>query len=181
MTSEHIIEEWRPVTIPGFEADYEISSFGRVKRVKEVIRKRGRGRIPAGRILAADTISSGYQYVSLYCEGRRKGVAIHRLVALAFIGAPPPGHEVCHNDGTRSNNSVSNLRWGTRSENQLDRRQHGTDQFGEKNPSAKLNFCAVEAIKFLHSHEWSNRKIAKVFNVSEGNISSIICNKTWSS
>ncbi len=44
---------------------------------------------------------------------------VHALVALAFIGPRPDGYDVMHIDGTRTNNAVGNLRYGTRSENCL--------------------------------------------------------------
>ena len=51
---------------------------------------------------------------------------IHRLVAEVYMGACPPGMEVRHLDGNPANNNVSNLAYGTRSENVLDSVAHGT-------------------------------------------------------
>jgi hypothetical protein len=46
------------------------------------------------------------------------GVAIHRIVAYAFLGEPPTkDHVVDHIDTNRKNNRPSNLRWITRLEN----------------------------------------------------------------
>jgi len=42
---------------------------------------------------------------------------------------------VCHNDGDPHNNRVSNLRWGTASENALDAVRHGT------HPEARKTHC----------------------------------------
>lgn len=47
------------------------------------------------------------------------------MVLNAFVGPPPPGFEGCHKDGDRANNALSNLYWGTRSDNQRDRVRHG--------------------------------------------------------
>lgn len=51
--------------------------------------------------------------------GTRIGVkTVHRLVALAWLGAPPEGkNEVDHLDGDKTNNDVRNLEWVSHSEN----------------------------------------------------------------
>lgn len=47
-------------------------------------------------------------------------VSVHRIVAVAFHGAPPSeNHVVDHIDRRRNNNRVENLRWVTQSENLL--------------------------------------------------------------
>ncbi|WP_417372989.1 HNH endonuclease signature motif containing protein [Glutamicibacter protophormiae] len=51
---------------------------------------------------------------------------VHRLVAQAFHGDPPPGFEACHNDGDPTNNYASNIRWDTRAANVLDMRADRT-------------------------------------------------------
>jgi len=62
------------------------------------------------------------------------------LVALTWLGKQPSeAHEVAHNDGVRTNNHRSNLRWATAKENQADRIAHGTYVKGEKAYSAKLS------------------------------------------
>ena len=61
--------------------------------------------------------STGYPSVSLYKHGIRKVFFIHRLVALLFIGEPPPKTVVDHIDGNRKNCSVNNLRYITQGEN----------------------------------------------------------------
>lgn len=57
--------------------------------------------------------------------GRQRDEWVHRLVALVFLGPPPdPRCVVMHRDGNPTNNCVSNLCWGTESENLL-HRYHG--------------------------------------------------------
>lgn len=42
---------------------------------------------------------------------------IHQIVLEAFCGPCPDGMEVLHGNGIRTDNRLSNLRYGTRSEN----------------------------------------------------------------
>lgn len=49
--------------------------------------------------------------------GSRKYLRVHRLVAEAFIPNPEGYDIVMHLDNDKSNNSASNLKWGTVSEN----------------------------------------------------------------
>lgn len=61
--------------------------------------------------------ANGYLTVDLYSGNKSKKVTVHRLLAEAFI--PNPENKPCidHKDGNRQNNSLSNLRWATYSEN----------------------------------------------------------------
>lgn len=67
-----------------------------------------------------------YLSVALSEGGKRTTKQVHRLVAEAWIGPCPNGQEVCHGEGGQLDNSVSNLRYGTRSDNGLDKRRDGT-------------------------------------------------------
>ena len=75
------------------------------------------------RVLRPRTHPSGYLYYGLFIgKGKtkqrlwRRG---HRLVAQTFLGKIPKGKEVNHKDGDKHNNSLANLEYLTRSENQL--------------------------------------------------------------
>ena len=80
----------------------QVSSFGRV-------------RSPTGSVSYGTLHCSGYRVVQVQ-NGLYK---VHRLVATAFLGAPPtPEHsQVHHRDGDPSNNHVSNLCFVTPSQN----------------------------------------------------------------
>lgn len=109
--------EWRPVVgRPG----YEVSDDGQVRG-------------PRGRILHTfPQKHGGHLRLELNGPPGKRKYLVHVLVARAFLGEPPPGHEVCHNDGDPTNNSLSNLRYGTKSENAMDRVRHGTNPWVNK-------------------------------------------------
>lgn len=114
-----MIEEWRAV--PGHPA-YEVSNVGRVRSIDRpmLVRHPTRGfvlRHKRGQILRPGTLKSGHQFVVL---SGGAGRLVHALVLLAFVGPRPEGMECCHWDDNPKNNSVDNLRWGTRAENVAD-------------------------------------------------------------
>ena len=87
--------------IKGYEGLYMVSNGGDVKSVKNGILK------------PSVYKGTGYYYVGLYKDGKRKGYTIHRLVADAFI--PNPNNLPCvnHKDESKINNNVENLEWCT--------------------------------------------------------------------
>jgi len=123
-------ERWLPV--PGYEGLYEVSSHGGIRSLDRTVPIDVPGRRSyvarrRGRMLRQTPTGSGYLAVSL-SRGptQTKTWTVHTLVALAFIGPRPPGHEVCHNDGNPMNNNLSNLRYDTISGNRRDAVEHGT-------------------------------------------------------
>lgn len=60
----------------------------------------------------------GYYCIKISYKGRLYRYRVHRLVAMTFIPNPGNKLEVNHIDGDKSNNTVWNLEWSTRLENQ---------------------------------------------------------------
>ena len=58
-----------------------------------------------------------------------KTTYIHDLVAKVFLGERPQGHDIDHRDGNKLNNSVSNLHYVTRKENQMNPNNHGMNGY----------------------------------------------------
>lgn len=106
------VEEWKPVV--GWELHYEVSSLGRVRNAH------------TGRLLKSQVHGKyGHMHVSLGYHGKIVTKTVHDLVATAFLGPRPEGMEVCHGVQGSSVHHASNLRWGTRSENNYDRVRDG--------------------------------------------------------
>lgn len=111
-------EEWRP--IPGFEGLYEVSSLGRVRS----LHRRNPGRLLRTRIQVKSGIP--YEAIALSRAGQNVAKYTYSLVASAFLGTRPSGLVVRHLDGDSLNNHLSNLAYGTPSENARDAVRHGT-------------------------------------------------------
>lgn len=111
-------EQWRSVTIPGFDCDYQVSQFGRIKSLQRASRGEKSRRL-TDRILPGKVRHDGYMVVNLTSEKGQRSFAVHRLVAMAFIKNPRQAPEVNHKDGNKLNNHVSNLEWVTHQENIL--------------------------------------------------------------
>lgn len=122
---------------------------------------------------------SGYHRVDIYHDGYSKRISVHTLVLLMFVGPCPDGMECRHIDGNRANNHVSNLAWGTRSENQRDRFLHGTSSLGENNGLSKLTASDVLEIRRRAANGETHIAIAKDFSVNRANISHIVRRLTW--
>lgn len=124
------MENWCPV--PGYEGKYEVSDKGRVRRVA---RRGVDGRRLKSKILSARPQKSGHLSVCFVANGAQWNELVHRLVLIAFIGPPPVGMHALHRDGDPANNRLSNLRWGTPSDNSLDAVRHGV------HPQARKTHC----------------------------------------
>lgn len=100
-------EDWRTIVGTG----YQVSDHGNVRRAVA-----GRATWP-GRPLRPFLNPNGYLTVSLVTGGKNHTHTIHTLVAGAFIGPRPIGHDVNHRDGNKTNNAAENLEYVTRSGN----------------------------------------------------------------
>lgn len=115
---------WKP--IPGYEGYYEASDEGQVRSLD---RMTVQNRWLVGRVLKASRVSSGYLAVTLAKDGQRTTRDVHVLVAEAFHAPKADAsHVVRHLNGDKLDNRAANLRWGTGTENQIDRIRHGRNE-----------------------------------------------------
>ena len=61
--------------------------------------------------------TTGYYYVNLYKDKKPRPHYIHRLIGCHFIPNPENKRCIDHKDRNKLNNSLTNLRWATCSEN----------------------------------------------------------------
>lgn len=142
-------EIWRD--IPGYEGFYQVSDLGRVKSFV-----RGARILKAGR-----NTKQGHVTVSLR---RNNSINVHRLVMLAFVGPCPEGFEVLHKNGVAGDNRLENLRYGTRSENNID-----ISKMGRR----KLPLKHVPEIKAMYRAGISLSEISEKFGVSRAAVHAI--------
>lgn len=170
--------------IPGWKGFYQANKLGQIKSLRrKILLRNPKGKMAfrtyKERILKPGKVAKGYPLVSLIRKGARKYCYVHDLILLTFKGRKPKRLECCHNDGTRSNNALSNLRYGTRSENALDRNKHGTTPNfkGENAPSSKLTEKLVIYIR-TNPHI-SGRKLAKKLGVSHNAVTAARRGASW--
>ncbi|USH44585.1 HNH endonuclease [Microbacterium phage Cassita] len=118
-------ETWK--SVPGYEGYYEASTQGGVRSLPRVVRRKNGSVQPwPGKVLTPQRDNSGYLSVTLSRAGSERRVMVHRIVAETFIPNPQKLPMVLHGDGSKDNNTVSNLRWGTNLDNIEDAKRHGT-------------------------------------------------------
>ena len=163
-------EEWRPLS---FDSLYEVSSKGRVASWKPF---RNNSPHPSSRrILSMTKDKDGYNKVLLTVDGSNKTCRVCRLVAETFLGSRE-GMVVRHVDGSKDNDCVENLVWGTHKENSQDAKNHGTWVHGQK-----VNTCVLteECVSEIKRSGLSLTKLAKIYGVSIGTIWHIKDGRTW--
>lgn len=176
-------EKWKE--IKGHRQSYEVSDSGKV-RSKDCIGPRG-GHIK-GHVLSQRDNSNGYLRCGMNLTGNYKEYLVHRLVADAFIPNPENKPYVNHIDGNKHNNSIDNLEWCTRSENEKHAWRTGlkTDVStkGERHGMHKLREIDVRYIRENHVRNGGNMEtgqLARMFYVNPQTITEIVSNRIWRS
>ncbi len=159
-------ERWRFVM--GYVGYYSVSSAGRVRSER------------TGLILTPGVAKTGYPIVSLHKNGHGLTKRVHRLVAFAFLGLPPDGHEVNHKDGNKLNAALDNLEYVTRSENMAHAWRMGLRKpspcRGEKHHGAKLTDNDVRAIR---ASSESYDELVERYGLSRNALHAAKTGRTW--
>lgn len=161
-------ERWKD--IPGYEGRYQASTEGRIRsmdRTQVVLSRKGNpyAKHFRGRLLRPGRIPSGH--LSVVLGHGQHGTTVHALVMLTFVGPPPAGKEICHNDGDPTNNRLENLRYDTRCENILDEYRRGVGA------RTKLRAEDVREIRRLLHNKVRGAEIARQYGVSQSVVSAI--------
>ena len=166
------------VDIDGYEGAYQVTSTGLVRSLdRVVVNSLGVASNIKGILLTVSLDRSGYPTIGLWRAGKVIRKKIHKLVAETFIGPAPIGHLVCHNDSIKTNNCVSNLRYGTAKSNQDDRVANGTRSFGQAHGRTKLT---NEQVMSIFRSIDPTKLLAERYCVNSGTIWSIRNGRNWS-
>ena len=173
----------RYADIPGFPG-YEAGTDGSIWSLWKMI-----GRLPGGavgRIIGTERRRlrpvSSIAYMHLHLRkpgGPRITRVVHRLILETFVGPRPEGMQARHIDGNSHNNALSNLVWGTKLENEADRKKHGKVPKGAGHNQSKLTDDEVIAIRALRAAGATFDKLAARYCVSRTLIRSITTRRNW--
>jgi hypothetical protein len=110
-----------------------------------------------------------------------RGYYVARLVCEQRNGPPPPGQpEAAHSCGRGDMGCVTphHLRWASRSENEIDKVEHGTSNRGQAHGMSKLGENEVRKIRSL-SRENTVSELATMFDVSPRTVRHILARTRW--
>lgn len=162
------MKEWRH--IKGYEGLYVISNKGEVislfthKLLKPSIKN----------------YKNGYAGYTLYKNDKHTQFLAHRLVAQNFIDNPECKPEVNHINGNKLDNSVENLEWCTRFENQQHAVKNGLQAKGERQHLSKITPDEVRVMRRIYNKkEFSSHRLAKIFSLHQTSVSDILSFRTW--
>lgn len=168
------IEFWK--TIPGYEGLYKASTQGRVKSLDRESTYNGITKNLKGKVLKTRKATQDRLYVDLHKDRKIKRFYIHELVALTFISERPKGYDICHINGNNQDNRLENLRYDTRSQNQIDIYRQG-----KKHGLGKLSLKQVIEIRQLYATgEYTHYELAKKYNVSKNTTQRVVKRKSFS-
>jgi hypothetical protein len=186
-------EIWK--TIPGFER-YKVSSTGRVRstgRWAAKVNGMPERWLNPKELKLFDSRSTyegrHYKGVDLTKDVPggtvRKRMHCHVLVLMAFVGPrPSKKHVGMHKNDVPDDNRVSNLRWGTYSENTKEAyakgRKRSSGAKGESNASAILTNAKVRKLVRMVKEGQRTKDIAAALGVSASTVSNIKAGKAWS-
>ncbi len=124
--------------------------------------------------------NNGYLSVVIARNKTRRTYLVHELILRSFKRAKKEAEVTRHLDGNKTNNFIENLCWGTRSENERDKKAHGRSNDGERNGMVKLRLKDVEEIKHLLKQGVRQSKIASRFGIAQCTVSDINTRRRWS-
>ena len=116
---------------------------------------------------------SGYPNLSI----NRTNVSGHRWVCEQKHGPCPEGKEASHSCGNATCVNPHHIVWATHAENIAMKRQHGTENFGEKHPTSKVTAADVRELRAAYRSliaEWADR-----LGLTESQVRNIISCRSW--
>ena len=111
---------------------YEVSNTGNVRNLSK-------------KEISTHKHTNGYLYVTLWHNGEKKTLSVHKLVATCFLPKLRNTEVINHIDRNKENNNVSNLEWVSQSENILHAKNNDNYKTDWK-PPEKLQKLIDEAV-----------------------------------
>ena len=156
-------EIWMNINKEGFENIYEISNFGRIRRIENK------------KIRKLNLKKCGYYYISLHNKGKSKEFRVHILVAEHFLGSKPFHNSIVgHIDNNKTNNRCDNLYWTTIKDNTIKAVNDGAINYmsGENNSnSIKIKVISSETLDVVGVYSSIKECSRHVKNVTASHIS----------
>ena len=147
---EQFIDEiWKPIEE---NPVYLVSNYGRVRTIDHPVwcRVNNSYSIRKGRFCTpTNNNSKRYWRVGVQINNRQKHLAIHRLVAKAFIPNPDNLPQINHIDGDKNNNKVSNLEWCNNGYNQSHAWKNNLKDVTKMSEHSSLRKLTVEQVRFI--------------------------------
>ena len=154
--------QWKKIYFKGKPTNYSISDIGLVRNDKKMT------------YLKNKIHKQKYLTTDLSINGKQHRFYLHILIANAFIPNPNNLPEVNHKNGIKYDNSIENLEWVTRQENQQHAFQTGLNSHKMVDYS-RIDAKTIENIcKEIESNKYSIAKIAKRNNVGRATVSNIL-------
>lgn len=117
------VTEW--VDIINYTGYYQLNIGGSVKSLERTIIRNNGWPLNLPERILKHGLNKGYPSVTLSMNSKQKVHKIHRLLLTHFVGPCPVGMECCHKDDNPLNFAMTNIYWGTKSDNQQDRLRNG--------------------------------------------------------
>jgi hypothetical protein len=134
---------------------------------------------PHWHALRGKTDRRGYRYVVLQVKGRRWYAKVARLVLEAFAGPLAAGMLVRHLDDNPRNDLLTNLAYGTGSDNADDARRNGKLCRGERHGMARLKEADVRRVRALKAAGLTYPEITARTGVKKSLASHIVTGRLW--
>ena len=155
-------EIWKD--IEGWEGYYMVSNLGRVKSLN--YKRTGKEGI-----LKAMKNRDGYLQVMLHRDGKGKMYTVHKLVASAFCDNPHGFKEVNHLDEDKTNNSIENLEWCSRSyNNNYGTRNQRSAENRRNDPNRSKPVIAIDKVSGLILEFPSTKEAERVLRIDQSSI-----------
>lgn len=159
-------EVWKDIV--GYEGEYQVSNYGRVKSLPRTITQAGYSRTVCGNLMSAKR-NNGCGYINiLLCKGEdgQESKYVHRLVAEHFVENYNEDMTINHKDFNKANNHISNLECVTQQENIIHLMENKNSHF--ITDDLKLQ------VAIMHSQEMSIDEMCEELNLQYPVVKQII-------